>query len=242
MSSLPPKDKEEVSERDEKESEVASLIARTSVASLGLNRSPSKPLSSSNAKRQEAAPPGFQYHVLGKVDTLAGLAVRYQTTTDELKRLNKLFSDRDMLVRHSLLVPVVLDAAALEQERAGKIQRFFDRVGGSDRCIGGEQQARLLLGKWGWSVERAVAAFEEAEESERAQQQALLEAAERAQRDATMQSGSGGAGGDRASLSSSYSSAEEELPNPTGFFGRADDGPQNGGKKRSEDDSFFNEL
>jgi LysM repeat protein len=199
--SVPPKDKEEIDNAGVA-SEVSSLLARTSLSSL-LARSPAK--SSHAAKRVENAPAGYQYHVVTKSDTLAGIAVRYQTSTEELKKVNKLWAERDMFVRNSLLVPVVLDEAELARERAAKLARFIDVVG-RDRCD--DNQGLALLAKVGWSVERAVAAFEEMEETDRVQQQHQLDAAERAQRDAVKSSENGFVG---SSLTSSYSSAEEEV-------------------------------
>jgi LysM repeat protein len=225
--SLPPKDKEELGEADQ---EVASLIARTSLASLGMMRSPPKN-TSGNVKRVDPPPAGFQHHVLTKADTLAGLAVRYQTTTEELKKVNKLWSERDMLVRSTLLVPIVLDEMALARERDAKVLLFGKIV---NREVS-ELVARALLAKSGWNVDRAVAMFEESEEADRLQQQQLSDAAERAQRDALLRSSSNN------QLNASYSSAEEELSNPTGFFGKVENGTQQQSKKMSEED-MFNEL
>ncbi len=233
--SLPPKDKEEATSHDGGDSEVASLLARTSLASLGMARSPSKSSSSSSSssrQRSDPAPPGMQHHVLTRADTLAGLALRYQTTTEELKKANKLWSERDMSVRYSLLVPIVLDEAALARERDNKV-RMFGEIISLDRCP--EANARQILAKCGWNVDRAVATFEETEEAEKVQQQLLLDAAERAQRDAL-----GSSSGGQVALNASYSSAEEELANPTAFFGKIGNGA-NQSKKMSEEE-LFNEL
>ena len=47
----------------------------------------------------------FVYHRLGKLDTLAGLAIRYGVTVSDLKRANGLHSEMGMFALRELKVP-----------------------------------------------------------------------------------------------------------------------------------------
>lgn len=47
----------------------------------------------------------FQVHKLSKMDTLAGLAIRYNVTVSDIKRSNSFLSDSAMFARESLLIP-----------------------------------------------------------------------------------------------------------------------------------------
>lgn len=47
----------------------------------------------------------YMKHFVDSNDTLQGLALKYSTTTDELRRINKLFSNDSIFVRDHLLVP-----------------------------------------------------------------------------------------------------------------------------------------
>lgn len=82
--------------------ELAALLQRTSLASLGIQTS-GKARADGRTGRQ--APPGCTVHVVGRTDTLEGVAMRYGTTVEEVKRLNKLWSARDLYSRSTLFVP-----------------------------------------------------------------------------------------------------------------------------------------
>ncbi|KAK9825791.1 hypothetical protein WJX74_008013 [Apatococcus lobatus] len=47
----------------------------------------------------------FQKHKVSKLDTLAGLAIRYNVTVSDIKRANGLLSDNSMFARTSLIIP-----------------------------------------------------------------------------------------------------------------------------------------
>ncbi|XP_002130231.2 lysM and putative peptidoglycan-binding domain-containing protein 2 [Ciona intestinalis] len=47
----------------------------------------------------------YMKHSLSKSDTLQGIALKYGTTTEELRRINKLYSSDSMFIRSYLMVP-----------------------------------------------------------------------------------------------------------------------------------------
>ena len=49
----------------------------------------------------------YEKHYLDKSDTLQGLALKYDCSTDELRRINKLYSSDTIFLREYLLVPSV---------------------------------------------------------------------------------------------------------------------------------------
>jgi LysM repeat protein len=213
----PAKDKEEATDLPAvQDSDMAAFLARTSVLSLGVSSR------SSSGKLKEAAAPGVakpgdatvQTHKIGKTDTLAGIAMRYGSSVEELKKLNKLWSERDMFSRSTLQVPV-RDEAVLARARAEKVAAFLSLVPlGCD-----EERAIKVLGKHGWALDKAVAAHKEAVESEMAKRELQQ----------------------RALLNSSDSSAEE-LGDPSAFYGKVGEhGVISKGAPVSEED-LFNEL
>jgi len=58
-------------------------------------------------------------HYLDKSDTLQGLALKYDCSTDELRRINKLYSSDSIFVRQYLLVPAPKVFPASDPEHAG---------------------------------------------------------------------------------------------------------------------------
>ena len=192
--------------------EMSDLIARTSLASLGLGKS-----QASKPKRRGGGnvPPGHQLHEIGRNDTLAGIAMKYGSSVEDLKKLNQLWSERDMYSRLSLVVPIFdEDAGGLMEQRSAKVREFLQLVGEGKE--NDEVSASRWLSKAGWSVEKAVNAYHDHVEEERRR---VLERSPPP----------------RQMLNSSYSSAEEELGDPTGFYGMAD-GQKLGGSNRSEDE------
>ncbi len=91
----PGKDKEEADRPAMQDSDMAAFLARTSVLSLGMSGR------GGSGKTKEAAPgPAVagdgtvQRHVIAKTDTLAGIAMRYGSSVEELKKLNRLWAER----------------------------------------------------------------------------------------------------------------------------------------------------
>jgi len=216
----PAKDKEEADRPAVQDSDMAAFLARTSVQSLGM----SGPGGSAKTKEQ-TAPPGpavssdgtVQRHVIAKTDTLAGIAMRYGSSVEAIKKLNRLWAERDMFSRSSLLVPVVRDETSLARERAEKVAAFLALV-----PLGCEEERAIkVLGKHGWVLERAVQAHKEAVEAEMAkrdqQQRALLN-------------------------SSADSSAGEELGDPSAYFGKVGENKLISKAATVSEEEMFNEL
>eukprot|EP01023_Acetabularia_acetabulum_P007031 TRINITY_DN1298_c0_g1_i1.p1 TRINITY_DN1298_c0_g1~~TRINITY_DN1298_c0_g1_i1.p1 ORF type:complete len:387 (-),score=59.26 TRINITY_DN1298_c0_g1_i1:3106-4266(-) len=70
----------------------------------------------------------FIIHKVGKMDTLIGLAVRYNVTVQDLKRVNYIVSELELYTRDNLLVPT--KPMSLDQEmmtKAAKIVSGFDK-------------------------------------------------------------------------------------------------------------------
>lgn len=115
--------------------EIAALLQRTSLASMGIARS-SPPGARAKARNAaSAAAPGCVTHVMSRTDTLEGLAMRYHCTVAELKKLNTLWSERDIHSRATLIVPLY-DERLNEQreERSAKVELYCQTTGCVDRA------------------------------------------------------------------------------------------------------------
>lgn len=138
-----PKDKEEAGPSSDP---FADVLARTSLSSLGLSGADVRP---SRSLLATVAPPGYQLHPIARTDTLAGLAVRYETSVPELLRANRMFAEIEFHGRSSLLVPLVPESE-LRRERSAKVRGVVERSGLD------EAAAARLLGRHAWSVESAL--------------------------------------------------------------------------------------
>ncbi|PSC70710.1 heat shock 70B [Micractinium conductrix] len=75
----------------------------------------------------------FLRHKLTKLDTLAGLAVRYNVTVSDIKRANGLLADTAMFAKDTLLIPTrPLPVGPEYSTWAGMIVTHFGRLGPSD--------------------------------------------------------------------------------------------------------------
>ena len=179
---------------------MSDLIARTSLASLGLGRTPP----SKQRRRADNVPPGHKVHDIGRTDSLAGIAMKYGTTTTVLKKLNQLWSERDMFSRSTLIVPErEEDATQLNESRSRKVREWLASI---QTISEDEVSATKWLSKNEWSLDKAVTAYWSHVEQER------LRELDRSPMPILQNS----------ILQNSYSSAEEEeLGDPTGFYGIA---------------------
>ncbi len=215
------KDKEEATDRDAAaDGDLAALIARTSLSSMGLGaQRPTKSRQEAAGGAMSVGGGDLQKHVIARTDTLAGIAMRYGSSVEELKKLNKLWSERDMFSRTTLVVPV-RNELALASERAGKVKAFLGAVAlGCD-----EDKATKVLGKHGWVVDKAVHAYKEQQEADMLKQQQQQQQQQQ----------------QRALMSSS---TDEELADPSGFFGKVGDVKMGAAKGLNRsDDEIYNEL
>lgn len=127
--------------------------------------------------------------------------MRYGTSAGELKKMNKLWSEQDMFSRRNLIVPEYDESAeGIAAQRSMKIRDFLGMV---ERGQFDEASASRFLAKYGWSVDKAIEAHLDQIEQDR------LKQLQRSPIPSTL------------NLSGSYSSAEEELGDPTAFYGMA---------------------
>lgn len=96
----------------------------TSTSSLGT-------LSTQNGTSDEL----FVRHKVSKLDTLAGLAIRYHVTVSDIKRANGLLSDTAMFARGTLLIPKKpLPVGAEYSTWAGMIVLQYGKLQAKERC------------------------------------------------------------------------------------------------------------
>lgn len=77
----------------------------------------------------------FVRHKVSKLDTLAGLAVRYHVTVSDIKRANGLLSDSAMFARDTLLIPTKpLPVGAEYSTWAGMIVMQYGKLRAKERC------------------------------------------------------------------------------------------------------------
>lgn len=174
---------------------------RTSLASLGIGRvSPSNV--KTGADRPVLVASGCTSHMVVSTDTLEGLAMRYGSTVAEIKKLNGLWSSRDIYTRRQLIVPD-REFNSLEErneERRLKVEMFCQTTGAL------ELKAQSMLTKANWLLDRAVEDFFAAAEKERIAAEALSATGAKARGDLAK------------SADSSYSSMEEEPAQPSAFY------------------------
>ncbi|KAI3437885.1 hypothetical protein D9Q98_000330 [Chlorella vulgaris] len=101
---------------------------------------PCSAASSSGEESTSTADPLADYfirHKLTKLDTLAGLAVRYNVTVSDIKRANGLLADSAMFGKDTLLIPTrPLPVGPEYSTWAGMIVTHYGRLGPSDDAEG----------------------------------------------------------------------------------------------------------
>lgn len=84
----------------------------------------------------------FVRHRLTKLDTLAGLAVRYNVTVSDIKRANGLLADTAMFAKETLLIPTrPLPVGPEYSTWAGMIVTHYGRLGPSDDAAAPSESA-----------------------------------------------------------------------------------------------------